>query len=352
MRVYLHIPFCRSKCGYCDFCSGHPLELKDRYLAALRRERNLRLRPGPLDSVYWGGGTPSLLSPGELRPLMEGLCLAPGAEVTIEANPEDILPENLAGWSALGINRISVGVQSLRDDELAALGRRRSVREARTAMDALAGSWQNWSVDLIAGAAGQTCASLLATLDEVVGHGPPHLSLYALEVKPGSAVEALDGDAMADLLSEAWGFLEAEGYRHYEISNFCRPGRESRHNLGYWRRDPYCGLGASAHSFEDGVRSWNLDAPEAYVRALEAGEGAREGEERLDAAQARWEELLLQLRLDEGVERACVRPADWRPLLDAGLAAARGERVALTGRGMLVFNEVALYLEERVIQAK
>ena len=321
MRLYVHIPFCRSKCGYCDFCSGHALDLKDRYLAALCRERASLPPAGPLDSVYLGGGTPSWVPPEDLRPLFEGLNLAPGAEITLEANPEDIIPANLDAWRALGINRISVGVQSLREAELDALGRRRSVRESRMAMELLAGSWDNWSVDLIAGVATQTEESLRAMIGEVLEHRPPHLSLYALEVKAGAAVAPLDGDFTADLLLQAWDLLHASGYRHYEISNFCRPGRESRHNMGYWKRDPYRGLGASAHSFMDGIRFWNRSVPEEYVRTVEESRNPREGEDVLDEVQARWEAFFLQLRLDEGVERCCVPEGEWSGLVDEGLVA-------------------------------
>jgi oxygen-independent coproporphyrinogen-3 oxidase len=345
MRLYCHVPFCRSKCGYCDFCSGHPPDLQGRYLAAIRRERDRRLPPGPLESVYWGGGTPSLLEPSALAPAMRGLALAPGAEATLEANPEDVRPERLSGWRDLGINRLSVGVQSLVEGELEALGRRRSAQDARRAMDLLAAQWANWSVDLIAGMEGQSWRTLSATLDEVLDHRPPHLSLYALEVKPGAPVRAQGPDAAADLLTAAWERLAAAGYRHYEISNFCRPGAEARHNLGYWRREPYCGLGASAHSFLGGVRSWNAADPGEYAEAVEAGRSPAAGEERLEPRQAAWEAFLLGLRLDEGVEPSGIPEERWGALLEAGLVRRREGRMALTERGMLVFNEVALYLE-------
>ncbi len=314
-------------------------------MAALRLERNRRLPPGPLDSVYWGGGTPSLLEPSALALAMRGLELAAEAEATLEANPEDIRPERLSGWRNLGINRLSVGVQSLVEKELDALGRRRSLQDSRRAMDLLAAQWDNWSVDLIAGVEGQSWRTLSATLDEVLDRRPPHLSLYAIEVKPGAPVRALGPDAAADLLTAAWERLAEEGYRHYEISNFCRPGAEARHNLGYWRREPYCGLGASAHSFLDGVRSWNLEDPREYMEAMEAGRNPTAGEEGLEPRQAAWEALLLGLRLDDGVDPGGIPEERWETLLEAGLVRRKEGRMVLTERGMLVFNEVALYLE-------
>ena len=240
-------------------------------MAALLRERNLRLPPGPLDSVYWGGGTPSLLQPDELGPLMEGLQLSPGTEVTLEANPEDILPENLVDWPAMGVNRISVGIQSLRKGELDALGRRRSLRESRSALDLLGDRWENWSADLIAGMDGQS--SRFASGLTGGGAQPPAAAPLPLRAgsETGLRSESPGRRRRGGIDAGCLGTARTSGYRHYEISNFCRPGFESRHNLGYWRRDPYCGVGASAHSFLDGVRSWNRASPEDYIRAFGGG---------------------------------------------------------------------------------
>lgn len=342
MRFYVHIPFCRSKCGYCDFCSGSDLRLKMRYLETLKSEIRLRTEGLSFASLYIGGGTPSLLSPNELKDQLEGLRLDAGAEMTLESNPEDVTPENLMHWKDLGINRISVGVQSLMEGELKALDRRLSLAESIRAMEVLSGSVMNWSADLIAGMPGQTGGSLRRTMDGVMRFQPPHLSLYALQTKLACRVQPQDSDTVADLLWGAWEHLRTCGYRHYEISNFCLPGHECRHNLGYWKREEYIGCGASAHSFSGGVRSWNTGDVEAYMDRIDRGFAAMDGREILSEGQAAWEAMLLAMRLDTGVPEAPSRLQNATELEEGGWVSRSGGRVALTEKGMLVFNEIIL----------
>jgi oxygen-independent coproporphyrinogen-3 oxidase len=278
-----------------------------------------------------------------LEGLLNGLPLHAGAEVTIESNPEDVTPESLARWGAIGINRISVGIQSLREEELQALERRRSLEESLRAMETLSGSAMEWSVDLIAGMAGQTGETLRRTLDRAVGFRPPHVSLYALETKPESRVRPQDPDRVAGLLLGAWEHLRESGYRHYEISNFCLPGHECRHNLGYWKREDYIGCGASAHSLLGEVRSWNTGDVHAYMARAGGGGDAEEGRETLTADQQSWEEILLGMRLNEGIPEAGVVIESGEEMMEEqGWISRSGARVALTERGMLVFNEIVL----------
>ena len=350
MLLYLHIPFCRSKCGYCDFCSGPVRGLKADYLAALEGEVRARADAWSFSSVYVGGGTPSLLSPEELERLLGGLCLEPGAEVSIESNPEDVTPESLASWRNLGINRVSVGIQSLNVPELRELDRRPSVRESIRAMELLCAGWANWSVDLIVGMNGQTGETLRRTLVDVMRHDPPHLSLYALETKPESRIRPQEPDTVADLLLAAWALLADRGYRHYEISNFCRPGFECLHNLGYWHREDYLGCGASAHSFFGGVRYWNSQDVEDYAERMRRGVHPVEGEDRLTETEAEWEALMLGLRLDEGVEEKGGNSEKLGILESQGWIRRSGGRLALTEAGMMVFNDLALALRVALIE--
>jgi len=324
--------------------------LKVDYLAALSAEIRGRAGERVFSSVYIGGGTPSLLSPDELAGLLRGLRLEPGAEVSIESNPEDVTPETLAAWKDLGINRISVGIQSLNEAELGALGRRLSLGESRQALDLLSRRWGNWSVDLITGMNGQTEETLRRTLEEVIRHGPPHLSLYALETKPESRVQPQEPDRVADLLLAAWRLLADRGYRHYEISNFRRPGFECRHNLGYWHRGEYFGCGASAHSFLDGVRYWNTPDVEDYVERMRRGACPVEGEDRMTKREAQWEAMMLGLRLEEGVVEGAGDSENLGILESEGWIRRADGRLALTESGMMVFNDLALALRAALIE--
>jgi putative oxygen-independent coproporphyrinogen III oxidase len=360
--LYVHVPFCLTRCGYCDFNAyaglGH---LSERYAGALRAEAGLAApawRSERFHSVFFGGGTPTTLSPstlvGILAELRDLFDVAPDAEVTVEANPDTVDECSLAQLVAGGFNRLSMGAQSFDPEVLKALERVHgpdSVRPARRA--AGKAGFANVNVDLIFGTTGETMESWRRTMEEAVALAPDHLSCYALTVEPATPLgrkiaagllAAPDPDVQADMFEEAVRFLEAERYLHYEVSNWCRPGFECRHNLGYWGRQAYLGLGAGAHSYRDGRRWWNVRPPAAYLQAAEEGTLPVGGDERLGSAEARLEEVFLALRTREGLPVRAVPAARARPYLAQGLLRREGGRLVLTDRGMFLANDVALAL--------
>ncbi len=288
--LYVHIPFCATKCPYCDFNTYAGIESQmEPYLAALRSEIELwgAVLGGPtLDTVFFGGGTPSYLPVGSLGMLLDAVRgsfgLAGDAEITAEANPDDLDVEKLASLLEAGVNRLSIGVQSLDDDLLRLLGRRHSAREALEAFTtARSAGFDNVSIDLMYGLPDQTLEQWSATLATALGMRPSHISMYCLTLEGGTPMErdvaagrilVPDGDLAADMYLMAEVQTAEAGYRHYEISNWAIPGRESRHNLLYWRNRPFLGVGPGAHSYLDGHRFHNLRSPREYIRRLESGE--------------------------------------------------------------------------------
>lgn len=315
--LYLHVPFCQTKCPYCDFYSVTSLPLVQEWEKGLEKEiRSARGEWGPFDTLYVGGGTPSVLGVRDLawmfESLFSGFSFSPGAEITIEANPDDVTPQKLKLLRSLGVTRISLGVQSLKEAELRTLGRRHTAAQAETAIEtARACGFENLSVDLIYGLPGQTEDDWAETLNRVLDHSPEHLSCYQLTFHEETAFgRMLEEGRMSPLSEEEQRALflttserfEKMGYLHYEVSNFAREqGFFSRHNLKYWRRVEYLGLGPGAHSFKDGLRWWNVRSVGEYGRLLAAGEAPIAGRERLTNDQARMEALFLGLRTKEGV---------------------------------------------------
>jgi oxygen-independent coproporphyrinogen-3 oxidase len=369
LGLYVHVPFCESKCTYCHFAIDprRPGEdRQERYTRAVLAEMSLAV-PGPADTLYFGGGTPSLLSPERLARLVdaarERFSLPLGAEVTVEANPRDL---DVAGYRALlslGATRLSLGVQSLDDGVLRQMGRHHSAADARRAVaEARRAGVGNLNLDLILGWPGETRARWRTGLEALLALEPDHVSLYVLEVDGKTVLShrqeqgrlALpDDDLVADLLQETVERLAARGLERYEISNFARPGFESRHNGTYWDDAPFLGFGMSAHSYRDGRRWWNHDRFATYCRAVEGGGGAAAvaGERRLTARERAAEALFTGLRRRDGVDLAAFRArhgldplAEWREGLGAAaaarLAVAEGGRLRLTDRGMLLSNEV------------
>ena len=359
--LYVHVPFCASKCAYCDFYSRVRQDQRSGYINALLAEigsyasRQLRA-----DSVFFGGGTPSLLSPDELGRIMAALrqafILAEDAEITMEANPETVDAEYLRAVRQLGINRLSFGVQSAVQRELSALGRRHTFPRAVQAVeDARSAGFDNLSLDLMLGIPYQTAESLQETLREVLALRPEHLSCYLLKIEEGTPfyrkhAETLcaSEDDTADYYLAVCRALRENGYGHYEISNFARPGFESRHNLKYWRDEPYIGFGPAAHSCLDGKRFYNPADLAAYI-AADGLCGQSETEEPAGSASER---LMLGLRLSEGIDVQEIGKKDpsfsaeeQRAFLGrckrfekAGLLAVKEGHVALTEEGMLVSN--------------
>ena len=336
LRLYVHIPYCRRRCPYCDFNTyAHPDPDWDALFAALAAEMRLLagrfgLAGRRLASVFFGGGTPSLAPPGKIAALIEQAAALFGlearAEITLEANPESAAPERLRELRAAGVNRLSVGVQSLSARGLAALGRTHGVAEAVAALEAARrAGFANLSLDLICGWPGQTPADWARDLERAVALAPEHLSCYELTIEPGTpfarrGVRGPDEARALAMWRHARAFLAAHGYESYEVSNHARPGMRARHNEGYWRYDDYLGLGPGAAGkldMEDGgaLRWTNERSPERYMARVRSGERPCRHEERLDRRQAAREALWLGLRRRAGVaaapfaRRFGVRPA-------------------------------------------
>jgi oxygen-independent coproporphyrinogen III oxidase len=370
LGLYLHVPFCSSICNYCNFNRGlFESGLKDRYVAALEAEIRAAGRGEPADTLFFGGGTPSLLEPHEIGRLIhacrEAFDLAADAEVTLETNPETSSRERMDGFRAAGVNRLSFGVQSFRDDELARLGRIHSASRAREAFgEARAAGFDNISLDLMMWLPQQRQAHWRENIEGLIGVGPEHASLYLLELYPNAPLKedmaragwslAPDDDA-AEMYLWSMARLEEAGYRQYEISNVARPGRASRHNLKYWQDGEWLGLGCGAHSTRGGVRWKNVSSTEDYVVRMAHGASVSV-ERRVLTPEERLEEALFTgLRLVEGVDveaagrrhgvDAWERYAEpLRPFLEAGVLVREGQCLRLTREGMLVANEVLAVL--------
>jgi len=350
--VYISYPFCAQKCTYCNFASGvFPRALEAGYLDGLRNELGNTEWAWTPETVYLGGGTPSLIDPAALEDLLSTIPGNPWQEATMEAAPGGITTELASAWRRAGINRVSLGVQSFNARELARTGRKHTadVVEREVAILRTAGIG-NFNVDLIAGLPGQTLESWNASLDWVERLESPHVSVYMLEVdedsRLGSEVLAFgkrygapdipSDDQIADFYEISVDRLARAGIPRYEISNFARPGFESHHNLKYWRREPYLGFGADAHSFDGKWRWQNPESMEEYLRGIKP--------ERTPA-DASAEPFFLGLRLDRGIDRGI--DADWsayKPVVERfirdGLLETSGNVLRLTRRGVLLSNEV------------
>jgi len=345
--VYISYPFCAQKCTYCNFASGvFPRALQMRYLDVLLAELRSTEWAWVPETVYLGGGTPSLLTPESLGTMLAAIPGRPWSEATIEAAPGGLSEDKIAAWRAVGINRVSLGVQSFVPKELARTGRRHTAEivEQEIALLRAAGI-TSINVDLIAGLPGQTEASWQQSLDWIERLGVPHVSVYMLEVDEDSrlgrellvlgprygAGEVPGEDAIADSYETAVERLARLGIERYEISNFARPGYESRHNLKYWKREPYLGFGADAHSFDGTMRWQNAEDAADYVAAPSVIERV--------AAEPLSETFFLGLRLREGIASDAFPDVIARFVRD-GLLERAGERVRLTPRGVLLSNEV------------
>lgn len=355
--VYLHVPFCLSKCPYCDFCSfpGSGDEDRERYVAAVIREIAERDYPNrPATSVFFGGGTPSLLSAGQFERLLSAVSekhpLSGEAEITFEMNPATADREKLRALRSLGFNRVSIGCQSTNEEELKALGRAHTAKGFFDAYeDVLASGFGNVNVDLMYGIPAQTADSFQKTLDAVLSLAPTHLSAYGLIIEEGTPFfERRDSlglpgdDVEADLYAMAQKKLRDAGYVHYEISNYARPGYECRHNLLYWREGDYAGYGLAAASHFGNVRTTNTRRMSSYLPAPAA---ATEEKTVIEGADAEYEYIMLALRLSEGIDEDVFRrrfgqyfkskyEAKLAPFFARGLLVSDGKRTALTDEGL------------------
>jgi oxygen-independent coproporphyrinogen-3 oxidase len=374
-HLYVHVPFCRLVCAYCDFVTvGGRAQDIGRYTDALLAELALRPTPGELRTIYFGGGTPSLMTPEQVgqiieaaRDRWESVALD---EVTLEANPSERETPDWAGLRAAGVDRISLGVQSLRDADLESLARGHSAREAREAYASVrAAGFDNVSIDLIYGVGGQSLDDWRAGVADAIALEPDHLSCYALQLalepdewaappRPGALrwrnrmVPRQDDELAAEQYRLAEELLGAAGYDHYELSSWARPGRESRHNSAYWARRAYTGLGTGAHSYDGAAeRSWNPRDLDRYLACAEAGERPLEGSEMLDEATRAFEAIALGLRRVAGLSRAAfaaefgIDPVDRYPdavasTRSAGLLHVTADTLSLTPEGRLLASEV------------
>ncbi len=356
--LYFHIPFCASKCAYCDFYSfpGSAAQM-DAYTDALCR-RLTEFPPAQADTVYFGGGTPSLLGGERLARVLDAarrhFTLAPGAEITVECNPDSMSPALLEALRAAGVNRLSVGVQSAHEDELRLLGRRHTFPQAREAVRlARRYGFDDLSIDLMYGLPGQGAGRFLDSLAQTLTLEPSHLSCYGLKLEEGtplfrSAPILPDDDAQAETYLALCGRLAAAGFEHYEISNFCRPGRRARHNAKYWDLSEYLGIGTAAHSLFLGKRFAFGRDREAFQRGAPP-----EPEEAVDGFDAKAEYIMLRLRTSDGIERAAfeTRFGDFsavenalRALEPHGLTQCTAKGCRLTERGFLVSNAILAQL--------
>ncbi len=352
--LYVHFPFCLSKCNYCDFSSQvAPRTLREEYMAALIEQvgRRLRVSDVSIATVFFGGGTPTLYSPAQLGAVLDQVTssgkLMPSAEVTTEANPETVDADYLQALRDAGFNRISFGVQSFHDDELRALGRCHTAAKAREAIVAARAIFDNLSFDLIYGIPGQTAESWNATLREAISLGTDHISAYGLMIEEDTPligmvergeVTPLPDDTYADFYAHAQVVLAAAGFEHYEISNWARPGFRCRHNLIYWHNREYLGLGAAAAGFMDGVRYVNIADPAEFCRRIVACEDVVESSETLDVAHRVGETIMLALRTADGIDlRELSHSAgiDLEAAHDALIAALVGEKIARYADGVL-----------------
>jgi oxygen-independent coproporphyrinogen-3 oxidase len=357
--LYIHIPFCRSRCSYCDFATGlYQSEIAERYVRAVVEEiRASAVAGAAVDTIYFGGGTPSLLEPSQLERILaiahERFDVAAAAEITLEINPGSSTLQGLSDFRALGINRASFGAQTFDDRELAKLGRSHTADDARrTFRDLRAAGFENISFDLIAGLPGQTLAGWKQNVAEALALQPEHLSFYLLEVHSGTPLAqhierglqpVPDEDLAAVMYEDMLERATKAGYEHYEISNLCRPGFHSRHNTKYWTGDPYFGFGCSSHSYDGKTRRWSNERDVLkYVEAVEQGSSSIREKQILTERDIRAESLFLGLRLMRGVSLDLCKEyeTDLDKFREAGLLELDGNCVRLTRQGALLSNEV------------
>ncbi len=362
--IYVHVPFCLTRCGYCDFNAYAGIDhLRSRYVSALLREAELAAPAWEgveVASVFLGGGTPTTLEVADLEAVLARLrsrfAVAPDAEVTIEANPDTVDEGKLEGLLGAGYRRLSMGAQSFDRTVLAALERIHQPEAVRRAFAAArAAGYDNVNLDLIYGAAGESVGSWERTLEEAIALAPEHVSAYALTIEPATPLgrqvargetPASDPDTQAEMFETACLLLGDAGYVHYEVSNWAKPGHECRHNLGYWERRPYVGLGAGAHGYRDGRRWWNVRPPEEYLTLVESGVVPEGGSEELEPSDAYLEEVFLRLRILEGIPSSWVEDDRAAPYLESGLLVRDDGHLVPTERGMLLLNELVLGLTE------
>ena len=349
--VYLHVPFCASRCDYCSFATWTDRHhLTDAYLAACRADADRLVAAGmpAATSIFVGGGTPSMVPPAELVAVLDRVPRAAGCEVTVECNPDTVTAELVEAYRAGGVTRLSFGVQSTVPHVLAALGRTHDRANVERSVElARAAGFETFNLDVIYGGAGESLDDWRQTLTDVLALDPPHVSAYALTVEAGTPLaddpaRHPDDDDQADKYLAAVELLEGAGLASYEISNWARPGHECRHNLLYWTMGEYQGIGCASHSHRDGRRFWNLRTPDRYIAAVESGATVEAADERLAPDERAVEALQLSIRTRHGVPAASLDAEELPGLVEP--SRDDPDRLVLTVEGRLLANEVALRL--------
>lgn len=365
--LYIHIPFCAKRCLYCDFFSNTEMKYKEPYLAAVIRELELRkeyIGGEAIETIYFGGGTPSQLQTEDFCRIFEAIIrlfeVTPDAEITLEANPDDMTPEYVAGLATLPFNRVSMGVQSFKEEDLSFLNRRHNPMQAIRAVQLCkANGLNNISIDLIYGLPGQTLEEWNRNLDTAISLDIPHISAYHLIYEEGTAlfrlkeagkISPVEEEVSVALFTTLIDRLKATGYQHYEISNFARPGMISRHNSSYWTGKKYIGIGPSAHSYNGESRQWNVSSLPAYLRGIENGSPDTEIE-KLDM-NTRYNDFIITglrtmwgVKLDDiqqqfGQDRLFYCQKQAAPYLKQGLLIQKDDTLTLSGEGIFISDGI------------
>lgn len=368
--IYIHIPFCRQACNYCNFHFSTSLLYKNDFVAALLNEIQLQaaadyLQGQSIETIYFGGGTPSLLTINELQQIMQTLqqqfAITSNAEITLEANPDDVSDEKLLGWKMAGINRLSIGIQSLFEEDLQWMNRAHTAEEAKQVITkARAAGFNSFTVDLIYGTPGLTDEKWLSNINWVLQQNINHLSCYALTVEEKTPLDKLirqqkktdvDAEQQSRQFILLMNELQKAGFEHYEISNFAKPGYRSKHNSSYWKGVHYLGLGPSAHSFNGISRQWNVANNQQYIQALQQNNIPFEKEE-LTKEQQLNEYIMTSLRLLEGCDLTFVQnqfgaaaadqlKAGATPFVNNGQLIVTNNHLVLTQQGKLFADSIA-----------
>jgi len=348
--IYVHIPFCKRRCLYCDFFSTTLLERRKEYVAAILKEIEQRKDEAsePIRTIYIGGGTPSTLEAADIARILETIGTQDAREITMELNPGDATEAYMRAIRQAGINRLSIGIQSFKDSLLSLIGRRHTAQQAIEAVRmARQAGFDNLSIDLMYALPTQTMEDWKEDIETALSLGIQHISTYGLMYEEGTALtrmrdkgelEPMDEEtenALYDYLCER---LQQAGFVHYEVSNFALPGKEAMHNSAYWDHTPYIGIGAGAHSFTGRVRSWNPDDLEAYIKGV-TGDGLQVTGETLTEADLYNERIMLGLRTRSGVAKEAIQ-GDVRPWIDLGLLCEQDGRIRATQQGLHILNRI------------
>ena len=366
--IYIHIPFCKSRCKYCDFFSTTHLEKRAQYVAALLEEWRMRAHEvkEPIHTIYIGGGTPSMLDDSSLQMIIEAIRRESSLnstaiseplqgdeamlqEITMEANPGDITLERAQAWRKMGINRLSIGVQSMDDELLQLIGRRHTAEQARKAVAAAqAAGFDNISIDLMYALPSQTMEQWQKDVAEALQMGVQHISTYGLIYEEGTVlmtlldhgvIEAVDEDTEMQMYDYLVEQLAANNFEHYEVSNFALPNRQSRHNSSYWNNTPYIGLGAGAHSYDGQVRQWNISDLDTYIAQAMAHQLQPE-KEVLSEEQRHTERVMLGLRTNSGIGIDEIDRSKAQPYIAQGMLIEKDNRIVATTKGYHILNRI------------